>query len=670
MHKKVKTLFVFVSFFLIPSSLAAQTSAPVKEKVIITFNEEINYSLLKTLQIDILDDYKYIPSISAEISDSARSALLRDPTVATIEEDHTVNLRADTVDYGMGKLNIPFAWSSAYKGKGIKIGIMDSGADVNHADFKISGGKSFVKEADGYSGYDDYNGHGTHITGIIGGLHNNLGIKGIAPEARIYAIKVFNETGTSNTTDIISGLEWAIDNDMDLVNMSLGFQEHMPAFEALAKVAQQKGVILVAAAGNDGTSDTTKDNVDYPARYDSVLAVSATNAKNERAKFTKIDASNKTTTTYPSTGPSIDLVAPGENIVSTFPDNQYSYMSGTSMATPYATGVLALLMNAYPDKSPDEIRKYAIAHSLDLGKKGKDPVFGNGLIQFAIEKTNITVPDTPQLPFAPTDLRYEVNTPTNSFKLLWTKSSTQDIKGYYIYKNGTKINNTLVTETNYVLPLNEIISSGRTQFTIRSVDLNNNHSADSKTLTVNLGPPLPFKDVVATHWATEDIRYVSKMGWMNGKNSTTTFMPSSSLTRAEAAVIFVRVLEQKETKPITSSFKDVPKSHWAYKEIEIAKQHQLFSGVTPSTFAPNAKITRQEMAVVLTRTINNPPTVNKPTAFKDLSKSHWSYSSITTMNRAAIFGGYSDHTFRPLNPVTRAETASLIKRIHPLVENK
>ena len=339
-----------------------------EKKVLIVFEEQVDEAQMEEIVDEaggtLSEEYEEVDVASAEMTASSIDELLQDPAVKYVEEDSIVRLHAQMEDWGIQETNTPQAWNSGLTGEGVKIAVLDSGI-AQHEDLAIAGGVSTVAYT---SSYADDQGHGTHVAGIIGARNNNVGVKGVAYEAELYAIKAFNEKGSAYLSDMIEGIDWSIANDMDIVNMSAGTQSDSAAFRAVVDKAYAAGLILVAAAGNDGAPDGLTDTVDFPARYSAVIGVGAVDSSSRRATFS-------------STGPDVEVAAPGVNILSTYTGGQYAYMSGTSMATPYVAGQLALLKQAYPELSNEELRMVLTDHARDLGQAGRDPFFGYGLIQ-------------------------------------------------------------------------------------------------------------------------------------------------------------------------------------------------------------------------------------------------------------------------------------------------
>ncbi|MDT8357568.1 MAG: PKD domain-containing protein, partial [Methanomicrobiaceae archaeon] len=240
--------------------------------------------------------------------------------------------------------------AGAPAGDAVKVAVIDTGIDYTHPDLNVAGGVSFV---DYTTDYMDDHSHGTHCAGTIAALDNEIGLIGVAPEAELYGVKVLNYDGFGRYSDIIAGVDWAVANGMDIVSMSLGGSYSL-GLEQACNNAYAAGVTVVAAAGNSGNTDGTGDSVKYPARYDSVIAVAAMTSNYQRASFS-------------STGPAVEVMAPGVFIYSTIPGSTYSYKSGTSMACPHVAGVAALVKSANPSLSSTEIREILRTTTQDLG---------------------------------------------------------------------------------------------------------------------------------------------------------------------------------------------------------------------------------------------------------------------------------------------------------------
>jgi len=218
-------------------------------------------------------------------------------------------------------------------GNGATVAIIDTGVDYTHNELSknFGGGKGYDFVLDNDDPID-YNGHGTHVAGITSGETT-----GIAINSRIYALRVLDENGSGTEADVMAGIEWAAKHGCDVANMSLGAPVSSQAFEEMCAYAASQGLLLVAAAGNDGANIPV-----YPAAFDSVIAVAAINEDYEHADFSNYYSTN-------------DLSAPGVNIVSAFPNNRYRMFDGTSMATPHVTGSIALAMSISRNKNLEQL---------------------------------------------------------------------------------------------------------------------------------------------------------------------------------------------------------------------------------------------------------------------------------------------------------------------------
>ncbi len=184
---------------------------------------------------------------------------------------------------------------------------------------------------------DDDSGHGTHVAGIVAATDNAIGVIGVGPEIDLYAVKVLDKKGRGRLSDLIDALNWCINNDIQVINMSLGSLQDNPSFHEAVQNTYQAGITQIAAAGNYGQES---GEISYPARYPETIAVSSVD------QFGNLDP-------FSSRGDEIDLAAPGVNVRSTLNDGLYELMSGTSMAAPHVTGTVALILSTIPDNQSD-----------------------------------------------------------------------------------------------------------------------------------------------------------------------------------------------------------------------------------------------------------------------------------------------------------------------------
>lgn len=306
---------------------------------------------------------KFLPLANAclcevDSEESSIKSLAMDPTVEFIEDDlegevqvvpflsMDIKKSSQEIPWGVQKIGAPPVWKDI-RGEGVRVGIIDTGVDLNHPDLKDN-----VKEVCGVldcKNIIDDNGHGSHVAGTIAALDNDIGVVGVAPKVDLYPVKAFNKSGRGNISNVIDALNWCIEKKVQVVNMSFGFTNNSMALERAIKEAYRQNIVLVAAAGNSGGDDS----VMYPAKYPEVIAVAASNSGNKAAWFS-------------SGGPEVDVIAPGAGIPSTYKDGGYKSMSGTSMASPHVTAACALIL-AKSNMSPAKVKEVLMSTAIDLG---------------------------------------------------------------------------------------------------------------------------------------------------------------------------------------------------------------------------------------------------------------------------------------------------------------
>jgi subtilisin family serine protease len=291
------------------------------------------------------------------------------------EAQFTPNDPYFTDQWGLTKIEAPRAWDLSHGNSSVLVAVVDSGIDWNHPDLApnyVPLGYDWV-----YNDADpmDDNGHGTHVAGIIAAaLNNELGVAGVA-QVSIMAEKALDMKGEGYESDLASAINHAAEQGAEIISMSWGSYEDSWLIHRALIDAYRAGVLLVAAAGNDATNERM-----YPAAYDEVIAVSATDQNDNPAWFSNY-------------GDWVELSAPGVSILSTLWNDYYGVKSGTSMAAPYVAGVAALVWGVYPEMTRDELRTWLRGHSDDLGEPGFDYVYGYGRINArkAVSIPNVAV---------------------------------------------------------------------------------------------------------------------------------------------------------------------------------------------------------------------------------------------------------------------------------------
>jgi subtilisin family serine protease len=346
--------------------------APSHERVIVVFHSTPDVALV--LQHgQVHQTFHLIPAVVATLPQQAIDALSHNPLVKHVEPDAYVQFitaphvvpaakpSKQVIPWGVDRIDADLAWSTS-RGTGVKVAVVDTGINKRHRDLKanVKGGYNCIAES---TNFNDDHGHGSHCAGIIAAVDNRIGVVGVAPEAWLYGVKVLDASGGGYLSDIIEGIQWCVDNSMDVASMSFGGYGTWPTLQDACDAAWAAGVVLVAAAGNDAY--LTPDMV--PAGYSSVIAISATDSSDNLASFSNY-------------GYEIELAAPGVSIYSTYLGNGYAYMSGTSMACPHVSGVAALILAVYPAYTNDQVRQTLQNTAEDLGAPGWDMYYGYGLV--------------------------------------------------------------------------------------------------------------------------------------------------------------------------------------------------------------------------------------------------------------------------------------------------
>ena len=308
------------------------------------------------------------------------------------------------LDVSVPLIGAPIVWQAGITGKGIKIGIVDTGIDPDHPDFagRIAQMKDFTGQ-----GPNDNHGHGTHVAGIIGGTGtaSNGKYRGVAPDCMYYTAKVLRGDGSGNTSDVMAGVEWAVQQGVQVINLSLGSDGACDGTDALSvtcDAAIGKGLAVCVAAGNAGPGAST---VGSPGCAKTVITIGATTKTDQVASF-----SSRGPTSDNRVKP--DLCFPGGSIIScrakgtsmgTVINDSYTQASGTSMATPHAAGACALLLQAKPGLAPQQIKDILMNTAKNLNLDANTQGTGRAQVDKAYQQAIGTQPTpTPVPPPTPT----------------------------------------------------------------------------------------------------------------------------------------------------------------------------------------------------------------------------------------------------------------------------
>lgn len=351
-----------------------------------------------------------LKGFSAQLPAQAVAALAKNPQVRLVEQDMVMEAFAQQTPTGVDRIDAEYGARPNVDVSGVNIAIIDTGIDGSHPDLNVAGGYNATSATT--SAWKDGNGHGTHVAGIAAALDNGVGVVGVAPGARLWAVKVLNDRGSGTLSNIIKGIDWvtstrtdgtateyARTNDIHVANMSLGGTGVSSAYRTAIQNSVATGIVYVVAAGNnyrdilgtDLTFGTADDTI--PAAYPEVATISAIADSDGKpgqlgrvtspgyaddtfadfSNFSNSDANHNSSWYFQnnpvdSPGLGIDLMMPGVDIYSTYKGGGYATMSGTSMAAPHAAGLAALYIAQHGAATSDS-EVYAIRQALiDAGK--------------------------------------------------------------------------------------------------------------------------------------------------------------------------------------------------------------------------------------------------------------------------------------------------------------
>jgi subtilisin family serine protease len=363
------------------ASLGWATTGLAQEthRVIIGFNDQPDEARVERLGGRVVRTHPASRATVAHVPRGAISRLLVDPDVGYVEADVVVRLpvariatgeRASrlaksasppppqSIPWGILRVHADLAWGRS-RGAGIAVAVVDTGIESKHDDLKgrVVLGPNFNNPR---KTSEDDNGHGTHVAGTIGASDNSVGVVGVAPSCVLIGVKVLDRTGSGWLSDVAAGIDWSADNGAQVINLSLGTTTDAAVLRDAVNRALGAGVILCAAAGNDGD-----DTPQYPAAYDAVVGVAAIDSSDQPATFSTF-------------GSFVDLAGPGVKVSSTYKGNTYATLSGTSMACPHTAGTAALALGS--GKAASDVSAILNATADDILDPGWDERTGFGVV--------------------------------------------------------------------------------------------------------------------------------------------------------------------------------------------------------------------------------------------------------------------------------------------------
>ena len=348
---------------------AEAETEPQKIPIIIRYSPRAELSLATAAAdtgVEPRRTLRLLPCIAAEATPEDIHRLAENPAVERIWYDMPVHAM---LDVSVPHIRANKVWAQGDEGAGVRVAILDTGCDMGHPDLKDRVRKS--KDFSGKGTAQDGNGHGTHVASIIAGsgAASNGKYRGVAPKADLFIAKVLDDEGRGRMSDVMAGLDWAVDENAQVVNLSLGSDMNCDGTDALSEAcdaAAGKGVVVVVAAGNSGPMPRT---VGSPGCAREVITIGASTDDDQVASF-----SSRGPTSDGRVKP--DVVLPGVNIIAARAkgtslgsgqiDEYYTSLSGTSMATPHASGVVALLLAANPSLTPRQVKEVLKSTAIDL----------------------------------------------------------------------------------------------------------------------------------------------------------------------------------------------------------------------------------------------------------------------------------------------------------------
>jgi subtilisin family serine protease len=340
--------------------------------------------LRQALVADLAVSYTYslLPAMALLASADRIARLAQDPDIERIWLDLPVHTWLDT---SVPLLGVPKAWATGLRGKGMTIAVVDTGADVTHPD--LAGRVIATMDFTG-QGFSDGHGHGTHVCGIAAGSGAASGGKytGVAPEASLMVAKVLKADGAGFTSDVMAGLEWAVDQRAHVINLSLGSSgpaDGTDALSAACDAAWGRGVVVCVAAGNDGPGSGT---VGSPGSARKVITVGATDDVDAIAGFSSRGPTQDGRQKPDICCPGVGIAAPraAGTAMGSAVDDRYTRASGTSMATPHASGAAALILQANPAFTPDQVKGRLMETAKNLGLDGNTQGAGRASVATAL----------------------------------------------------------------------------------------------------------------------------------------------------------------------------------------------------------------------------------------------------------------------------------------------
>jgi hypothetical protein len=526
------------------------------------------------------------------------------------------------------------------------VAVVDSGI-AQHEDFcsniLTSLGKDLVE---GMPTPIDQFGHGTHVTGILAGCSDNsIGISGVIGKAPvdIIPLKVLDASGLGGDFEISQALNMAIEMELDAVNLSLAGKGQTNMLEESIRNAFTNNIPVIVAAGNWKAS-TEKV---YPASYPYVITVSGVDQSNQ-----KVPSSNF--------GWEVDISAPGAGILSTYLDNEYKSLTGTSMAAPMVTGAAALVKRTHPDIDIAALREILLSSSTDILTKGYDIYSGAGIINFSKLEKAVVTPSV-------TWLNLKENQPFEQKEYTIAYSPSLRGKKMMIIQDEKILYNDKINSQEGSMLLNPDSVQPKVKLFTMVYDpaeaiIHDSHQVFLHNTSVR---EKTFSDVPSTFWAYKEIHHASSLGIVNGYE-TGKFKPQEKISRKHSLMMMNRLFRWEPSGKISEPFQDLK---WDLEEMDYsslsimsASSMDIINGYPDHSFRPQQSLTRAQMALILARALglNESLTALQPYPFKDLPSEGELYAAVQNLADAGIITKQS--SFKPYEKINRGQFAAMLSR--------
>lgn len=658
------------------SAQLAQVELPEvsERKIIIKLDEHEDFdsSKLGVQYVDEITTQMFVVQVFSEDDYAVKLDELQQlPGVIYAEPDYKLETTFMPQDplleeqWYLEQIGMKQAWDITRGSSDVTIAVLDSGVNANHPDLKgrVLKGYNFIKNNNDAS---DDNGHGTHIAGIIAANANQIGISGIDHSAKILPLKVFCDKGSGSISNAIKGIYYAIDQGVDVINMSYVSKEKNKAEEEALWKAHENGIVLVAASGNEGRLRNL-----YPASYSQVISVAATNEKDQRAFFSNY-------------GNWVDLSAPGKDIYSTNYHGGYGIQSGTSFSAPVVSALAALLKSKNPQWTPNEI-EWALEFGADPVIRGDSEwnyIFGFGRVnaykaltaQSPLTEKNagdvhteakvldngIGVREKMELPLDVDWFTFET-TKRSEIKIeLSNLPSHIDLVGALYYHNGKKIERRALIDKGK-MGENEThkVEVGPGKYYLSVHDHYGRWSNYPYEVKVSQMVKTSFEDVKEYK---KEISFLAEKGIIHGFQDGK-FQPLRHVSRLQAVNIILREMgiDAKKLAAPNPGFTDIHRGKEGYEEVAAAVELGFIQGKLDNTFDPYGRLTRGQMASILVKAYKLQG-VNA-SEFKDVHANHEAYDIVDRLAANGITTGYADGTFKPDTNVSRQHFALFMYRI-------